>query len=570
MHIIKGFFFIAALFIWSNTQAQTGSNPQNSLLPEINPQDIEIRSEFRARFPGLRRQPILGFNPKPRVFRIDPNRMPFMETRDQAVASIAITQLDRPAPPLKTTLSTPDRTKALLRAGFGNFITPEAELYAFHAFNQTTTASSNINYRSSDGHLDDQLSSFRFFDGNVGVRKQLNKELSVSGDVGFLSDFNRVFDLAPIFQGGIGETAKKEYLGFGGEVALTQTKNALEGWDLNVGVNALNIDLLAGNTRSGEVNEQNFNVAFGKYWAGRKLYETFKVEASVSGGNYQYTGINSQQWIDARGGLQYSKMLDFSAHISIKGGLAYVSDGFSSRLYLNPEAKLRYNLRDAVIITGNVWGRPEMNTVYEHHQVNRFLNTQTNLQHSYNSGVSGEIAFQPIEGNRVFGGITYQITKDYAFYSRDAEMQGGNDFFTFYSVNYAKANIFEFYGGITQQLVAEKFWFDAKVYARRPKLSAGGDIPFEERIGLNASLSYKPVDEFTISGWTDYTGKREAPSANEDLKAFVLLNGSAEYQITNRFGVYMKVLNILGQKYELWDGYQERPFQVYGGLTITF
>ena len=42
--------------------AQTGST-QNSLLPEIDPQDIEIRSEFRARFPGIRRQPILGFNP---------------------------------------------------------------------------------------------------------------------------------------------------------------------------------------------------------------------------------------------------------------------------------------------------------------------------------------------------------------------------------------------------------------------------------------------------------------------------------------------------------------------------
>ncbi|RNC83958.1 MAG: TonB-dependent receptor [Balneola sp.] len=570
MRFVKGFIFIATLFVWSDIQAQTGTNPQNSLLPEINPQDIEIRSEFRARFPGLRRQPILGFNPKPRVFRINPNRMPFMETRDEAVASIAITQLDRPAPPSKSTLKTPDRTIGLLRAGVGSFVTPEAELYAFHSFNERTAAKANINYQSTDGHLDDHLSSFRFFDGSIGLRNQVSEDLSVSGDIGFLSDFNRVFDLAPIFQAGIGETAKKEYLGFGAEVNVTQTKNALEGWELNVGVNTVNIDLLAGATRSGEVNEQNFNVDFGKYWAGRKLYETFKVEGSVRGGNYQYSGISSRQWIDARGGLEYRKMLNFSAHISAKGGIAYVSDGLSSQLYINPELKLRYNLRDAVIITGSLWGRPEMNSVYEHHQINRLLNTQTDLQHSYNSGVSGEIAFQPLEGNRIFGGMTYQITKDYAFYSRDVETQGGTDFFTFYNVDYGKANIFEFYGGITQQLVAEKFWFDAKVYARRLKLSAGGDIPFEERFGLNASLSYKLADDLTISGWSEYTGKREAPSSDEDLKAFVLVNGSAEYQITNRFGVYLKVLNILGQKYELWEGYEERPFQVYGGLTVTF
>lgn len=92
-----------------------GTNPQNTLLPEINPQDIEIRSEFRARFPGLRRQPILGFNPKPRVFQIDPNRMPFMESREQAVASIAITQLDRPEPPARSVLPTPSRTNVYLK-----------------------------------------------------------------------------------------------------------------------------------------------------------------------------------------------------------------------------------------------------------------------------------------------------------------------------------------------------------------------------------------------------------------------------------------------------------------------
>ena len=52
-------------FITMHAWAQSGSNAQNTLLPEINPQDIEIRSEFRAKFSGLRRQPILGFDPKP-------------------------------------------------------------------------------------------------------------------------------------------------------------------------------------------------------------------------------------------------------------------------------------------------------------------------------------------------------------------------------------------------------------------------------------------------------------------------------------------------------------------------
>lgn len=124
-----------ALTIFSiDAWAQSGSNAQNNLLPEINPQDIEIRSEFRARFPGLRRQPILGFNPKPRVFQIDPNRVPFMESRNDAVASVAITQLDRPEPPLRTIMQAPIRRNVYARAGFGNFITPEFEGYFFRVY----------------------------------------------------------------------------------------------------------------------------------------------------------------------------------------------------------------------------------------------------------------------------------------------------------------------------------------------------------------------------------------------------------------------------------------------------
>lgn len=562
-----------ALFLSVEMQAQTtGGNPQNSLLPEINPQDIEIRSEFRARFPGLRRQPILGFNPKPRVFRIDPNRMPFMESRDEAVTNIAITQLDRPEPPERSILRTPDRTSGLLKAGIGNFLTPEVEGYFYHGLNNKSALTGNIDYRSSEGHLDaPELSSFRYFDGDVRFHSKVKEDLKVSVGAGFLSDFNRMFNLDPVFQNGIGETARKDYLGFGGDVSVTKTESALDGWELNIGGNALSVDLDAGNTtRTGEVNEQVINASFDKYWAGSRLYETFHIKSSISGGNYQYTGIESQQWIDGRASVEYRKLLDFSAHITANAGLAYVSDGFSNRIYFTPEFKLRYNLKDAVIITGRAFGAPNMQTVREHHQTNRFLNYETALQHSYTSGVYGEVAFQALEGNRIFGGISYELTKDYAYYQRSQPTGGLINSFEFYEVQFGKANVFELFGGITQQLVPEKFWFDGRFYARRPKLANTGDIPFEERLGVNGSFSYKPIDKLKITSWAEYIGKRTAPSSTEDLKAFVLLSGGAEYQINNRFGVYVKVLNILGQNYEIWEGYQERPLQAFGGLTLKF
>ncbi|MDV7397566.1 hypothetical protein RZS08_39565, partial [Arthrospira platensis SPKY1] len=59
-------------------------------MPDINPRDIEIRGQYRASFPGIQRQPILGFNPKPRVYRIDPNRLPFMEAEEAAIVQFPI------------------------------------------------------------------------------------------------------------------------------------------------------------------------------------------------------------------------------------------------------------------------------------------------------------------------------------------------------------------------------------------------------------------------------------------------------------------------------------------------
>ncbi len=81
-------FALVVIFLAVNpVAAQDQQERESSLLPEIDPQDIEIRSQFKARFPGLRRQPILGFDPTPRVYQIDSDRTPFMETQEQVVAA---------------------------------------------------------------------------------------------------------------------------------------------------------------------------------------------------------------------------------------------------------------------------------------------------------------------------------------------------------------------------------------------------------------------------------------------------------------------------------------------------
>lgn len=551
--------------------AQTG-NTQNSLLPEIDPQDIEIRSEFRARFPGIRRQPILGFNPKPRVFRIDPNRIPFMESDKDAVASIALTQLDRPEAPQKAVLNQPSRTNAYIKAGFGNFITPELEAYALRRLNNESIASVNLDFTSSDGHLDDQESGFRYLDLNGVYGTKLNGGARVSAKAGLFSDFNHLYNLPGTVPTIGSETSEKDYQGLNAGVIIENSSNALEGWSFYVNGSLVGIDLTAPNTAiSGEQSEQFLQTGFEKEWTGSNIYDILSAEIDIKVGNYSAEGFGDTQWINSKATLGYSTLFNYATEVNAEGGIGYISDGFRNKMVFISEVNLNHSLEEGINLLGSIYTRPEMKSIWEHHQKNRFLNVSSQLQYQYEFGIDGGVEYKPIESTKLFGTVSYKSIDNYAFYSRESRSFGVNTAQTFYTINYEDASKFRLELGVVQQFVSDKIWFDGFVYAQRPELKSGNDIPFEERLGAEGMVSFKPTKAIKVDSWAQYIGERTDPNPNnsEDLKGYILLNAGLDYKINEKFGVYFKVLNILGQNYEVWEGYEERPFQVFGGIKLT-
>lgn len=550
--------------------AQTNrAGGDGSLLPEINPQDIEIRSEFKARFPGLRRQPILGFNPKPRVYQVDPNRTPYMETPEEAVANISVTKLGRPDPPMRTLLPTPNRNNVYLRGALGSFLTPDFSGYGFYEINDENLLSADVNFRSSDGHLDYQDSGFRFFDLQAQYYQKTNEQWRVSVDAGLLAD--QLYLFKPI---NLNSTPEKENLGGSFKATAKKTQNAFTGMEATIGGSVFQSDVsvTGAPVNSGlnglEANEQTYFASFSKYWAGKRLYETFDVSGSIRGGSYSYdlAGIDDG-WISTKAGLEYERLLNFTTRVKGSASIQYISDPFSNTFFVVPEVEVIHHLNDALSVHLNAYSKPELNNLQFHHQQNRFIANPTQLRYAHNTGIQAEAQYQLVEGNRFYSGFRYNSIQNYSYYQREALSSAD---YGFYNIQFADAKIFEFFAGANYQLVPNKLWADAKIYARNPKLSSGNVIPYEEKIGLKGAVSFKPIKELTINGWTEYIGKREAPEVSTDLKAFVLLSAGAEYQLNDTFGVYAKLLNLLGQKYEIWDGYEERPFQVFGGITIKF
>ncbi|MDX1617789.1 MAG: hypothetical protein R3224_03320 [Balneolaceae bacterium] len=548
----------------SDGYAQQEGDSPNTLLPEIDPQDIEIRSEFTARFPGIRRQPILGFNPNPRVYQIDPGREPFMETQEQVVANLPITDLSRPAAPEYVPLPYEPPISAYGRLGGGSFLSPEAEFWGVYELSDRTHLGGALDYRSGDGHLDARSSSFRFLDADAEFAARLGERTRLKLKGGGQSDFNYLPDGPAIAYDG----SRKTYGSFNLGAELRNFKNSIEGWEAIAGYSYYGVDLEAA-TLSSETNEESvYNASFSKRWAGKHVQETLTLKLGGRGGEYAAESVaGTQQWATLQGGVMYQRLFDYSTQVTLEAAGAYAENAVESRFYFAPTAEVKHWIQDNLTVTAGVEGRPYHSAYRKHHQFNRFYHGTGLLRHTYRIDGRAEIEFEFLEGSSLKAGIGYMTAQNFPYYRLSTRSDATGDGYGFYSVNYMDANRIRGFAGITHQLIPETFWFHAQAYIQKPKLDDGNDIPFEEDWGINSGFSLTPFDKLTLEVWGDYVSERSTIAAGT-LDGFLLMGGRVDIRITDTIGVYAKLLNLLSQEYEIWSGYQERPFQAYGGLTV--
>ncbi|NIT60382.1 MAG: hypothetical protein GWN00_30510, partial [Aliifodinibius sp.] len=180
----------------------------------------------------------------------------------------------------------------------------------------------------------------------------------------------------------------------------------------------------------------------------------------------------------------------------------------------------------------------------------------------------GEASLEYADQGEFNFGFQYEDISDFPIFLRSNNGLPGNPVYGFYEMQYRDAYKVSAYASVVHQIIPEKLQVNGKVYLRSPKLKGGGRIPFEEKVGINSGLMVRPFDGITFEAWADYVGSRRTFQTDEKLDGFLLLGGRADVQITERFGAYIKLVNILSQDYEVWQGYNERPFQAYGGVTV--
>ncbi|TVR16394.1 MAG: hypothetical protein EA391_08190 [Balneolaceae bacterium] len=581
--LILALLFGSLFFTHEINARQAQTDTEQTLLPEIDPQDIEIRSQFQARFPGLRRQPILGFNPRPRVFQIDPNRIPFIEDHQTVAANLPIGTLDRPEAPEYQRLGYADPRYAFFRGGIGTYISPEADLFAVARLSDKNWISGSANFESSDGHISNFPSSYRYFNTDIRSFNRLSKRTQLNFSAGFTSNFNHM----PMLSSGFGqffdndEAGNGEFFdidtrvsktGFHGAADFVFAQTSLSGVNVHISGYGNDYSLDSSlNPLSGVANEWGLNIAAGYSRLGNNINEIHRLKISSRIGDQHPVLDNAGVWTVSTISAHYERLFNYRTDVKVSLGASGVTDAADDFTFrFKPDIEIKHTFFTGFSMRGHAYGKENHYSFADVKNQNRFFDFSTPLRHQYQLKALGEVLLEPFFGTKIIGGTSYQNISNYLYFQREIPAVQFHDDLEiaqrYFSATFSDVTIFRIYGGISQDLRPEVFWVSADGHWQIPRLDGGDKIPFVENLSIKGTASFRPASQVLLEGWGEFMSGREN-HRGDSMPTFFTLGAKFEVSLSERFGVYGKMRNILNEEYEIWSGYPERGFQAFVGFN---
>lgn len=259
--------------------------------------------------------------------------------------------------------------------------------------------------------------------------------------------------------------------------------------------------------------------------------------------------------------------------------------GENKKVMASPNITADVEIADKTVLYANATGKLYSNSMYEISLLNRYINPTEELLPSRNwldatiglkSGVAPGFWFD------VFGG--YKVTKNDVFFI--PEFNSEQDYFGNVSRAF-QADADKFFIGANLKYSYEQL-FDINlkgVYNNwKIKSTSEGenvsDLDFKAygkpEMEITAGLTLRPVEKMTVG--LDYylaTGRYSLAPVNNVLENYKMknineLNLTGSYAFNDTFGFYVKLNNVLFQKYEVFYGYPLQSFSAMAGVNINF
>ncbi|MFV1981194.1 MAG: TonB-dependent receptor, partial [Rhodothermia bacterium] len=574
--------FVAALvlFVVASTELHAQSRA-DTLLPDLAPREVEILGDLEIAFPSLRRQPLTGFNPPPRIFQVPRGRRPYAGEYKQESASLPGSSLIRPATPPATISVGQNPQQGEFIVGVGSYLSREIRGVA--AFDLSKAVRANIDLLHdgydtfkpfSDSANADVEAPFRNFDGTAGIEYNLGASTLGIDLSGFSRKYNMYglqpdtstsnrpdrdgqgFELAGIYEGG-STTA----LPFVIEASLGSDRyKTTTAGDLVEIESKESLFDVAGETR---VKISSRDVRLDGAIGRRSLDDGIDPSTNVMG--YDLGGdlvLN----IGAKSTLRLGAQVQ--GYSSSKG---HVGDSLeSSKLYIAPRIEYRNPIAPGLEIYA-------ANTPVARHTSQRGI-YQINPFVGDGPLVLPELSAINLEAGIVYytgplrlsarGG--YAMYENYLFFDPDSSRLGAFSGII-YDAQYGNVDTYLF-GGDVSLAFPGSFSLGVTADWKGATLDTDQEVPYFPNFesGIRATYTFAE-DRAIVQADGKYIGTRFTDrGGTNELSGYLDLSALASYYVTPRIGIYVRAKSITGERFERWVGYPAANWIVMGGVRLRW
>ncbi len=576
MPAILGVFLVAVCT--GTVSAQQDTTGTGQALPDIAPQEVEIRGTMDISFPSLERQPLVGFNPPPSTYEIPDERQPYIEEYKQRAANLPSSSLQRPEPP-EATGRFGTVQQGMLKTGAGRYFQRTIYGTLTAAVQPGLSVDAEVDYGGSQGHTPeddaDLSSSYDSFDGRLGLTSQ-GTNLQIYGELdGFYDAYVLYGARSQGFDPAAGPLRiEPNRNGAGAALSTGLQTSGIHSSYLEVSYGASRYET---GTETADSTETLFVDREKRASVDALLNKTFGDFRLSTGGNFNVAGLDDNSVFDSdyfsydaglTGVWESGGAVDLELGARILGYTAD-SDVGGELQYISPVARLTFRVSNQLQLyarnTPSV-SMPGLTGLYEE---NPYLGRISSFRPTI-AAVDAEGGARIYRGSMqfaVWGGVREYPSYQY-FQVENTAVAG----FTrgFFDVGYDEARIIHAGGRASLQL-PDGVQASLELKFRQARLTDNNIvIPYVSPATSNLSFAYPFAGRKGLLEVTgNIYGSRYVDLANDErVGAYVDFDAGASYDFTDSFGIYARIENMSVGALEEWKEYPQPSFVAQGGLRF--
>ena len=552
------------------------------VLPDITPRVVEIRAGLDISLPSLQRQPLIGFNPPPRVASVPADRRPYAEVYKQKSADLPESPLAALDPDPVASLSSGAPGRGMAEAAAGRYLGRLIRLRTELPLSRSTAFRVRFDYAGSEGHSSADIpenisASFNAFEALVGLQHQ-TKPVSFGLDLDGLVNARRMYGAVPSAGGLFDLRMTPLRKGQGGGGAIWIKTNATTRVDFNV---RARYSVHSWETNANRPESEAGSDEFTRNESGWALESKLALpvtKGSEFTGDVRYTqlGFDTEEisgvsMMDAGAGTR----IRVGPQLHAMGGIRFLtfadSDSTSSS-WIAPEVNLEFWLLPALQLYARNDARAEHRSTASMYRENPFLVDRPIVQptiYTLDMRVGGRIQVGVV-GIDMHGG--YANAPNYRYFEAAGIDESRGYAQGMIAARYAEATIAYAGGDLSVHLPAG-LSIAAGLTVRNGKLKeADTDIPYFGPVTGRGGLSWSFRNGRGFLQTTlDYEGARHVTAGSMNkLDGYFDVDVSALYPITKRIGVLLRLDNIVAGNAARWEHYDRTPFGISLGARTQW